>query len=120
MKTYHKRYNSTLKCNDIEYFPISIRNNKFPLNPKNFSFSESSKRGLLSRTDNSLGQIETFENVKYKLKSPQIGLFSFGIWGRIYYKDDSPIYKKITKEDVKKYIEIEDIIYGDKKKDLGA
>lgn len=104
MTTYRHHYNKSLNCDDVVYFPISLRNNKFPLSPVNFTFVDSSQKG---GEQNNFGR----GRITYELKSRQNELISFGIWGRIYNKDVNAI-RDISDEDRKKYIEIENTIYN--------
>ncbi|XP_052752109.1 vanin-like protein 2 isoform X1 [Galleria mellonella] len=104
MTTYRHHYNKSLNCDDVVYFPISLRNNKFPLSPVNFTFVDSSQKGW---EQNNFGR----GRITYELKSRQNELISFGIWGRIYNKDVNAI-RDISDEDRKKYIEIENTIYN--------
>ncbi|XP_026488914.2 vanin-like protein 2 isoform X3 [Vanessa tameamea] len=115
MTTYSKHYNSTLNCDDIMYYPTSMRNNKFPLNPINFTYTmnETPKE---SEENNEILKQRSRENITYKLNSPQNELVSFGIWGRIFNRDGKILYNP-SKDDINKYIEIENHIFdiGDKK-----
>ncbi|XP_059050818.1 vanin-like protein 2 [Achroia grisella] len=108
MTTYRHQYNQSLDCDDVVYFPNSIRNNKFPLSSNNFTFLDSTQNGARN-TNGGRGR------VIYELKSRQNELVSFGIWGRIYTKDVNTI-GEVTEEDLNHYNEIENIIYGTKNK----
>ncbi|CAG4933177.1 unnamed protein product [Colias eurytheme] len=104
MSSHSFNYNSTLKCNDVEYYAVSFRNNKFPLNPSNYTIQV--KQDGESDTQNG-GKI----TLLYKLKEPQNDLVSFGIWGRVYSEDNKPEVD-FTTEDLNSYNEIENVIYG--------
>ncbi|XP_050353057.1 vanin-like protein 2 isoform X3 [Nymphalis io] len=110
MTSYRKHYNNTLKCDDILYYPVSMRNNKFPLNPKNFTYKMDETRKDLEE-NNEIIKHNGREHITYKLNSPQNELVSFGIWGRMFNRDGEIIYNP-SKDDVHKYIEIENIIYN--------
>ncbi|CAH2259692.1 jg24301 [Pararge aegeria aegeria] len=86
MTSYHYHYNSTLKCDDIVYYPVSFTSNKFPLNPKNYTFKNDEKRIFHTLIDNEITQTDK-QYVRYKMNLPQTELLSVGIWGRIYRKD---------------------------------
>ncbi|XP_045771210.1 vanin-like protein 2 isoform X2 [Maniola jurtina] len=109
---YHRHYNTTLKCNDIEFFPISLRNNMFPLNPANFTYKEDplETKDYEKNSNENDGPVE----ITNKIKSPQTEIISFGIWGRVFNRDGK-ILKDFSKEDIEKYIEIENIIYNPEK-----
>ncbi|XP_038217529.1 vanin-like protein 1 isoform X3 [Zerene cesonia] len=112
MSSHPLKYNSTLKCNDVEYYAMSFRNNKFPLNPSNYSIQVQQDGEYFTQNGD-----ET--TLLYKLKGPQTDLVSFGIWGRVYNEDNNPKVD-VTIDDVNSYYEIENIIYGltNKKTDL--
>ncbi|XP_039752373.1 vanin-like protein 2 isoform X2 [Pararge aegeria] len=108
---YRKHYNSTLKCNDVEYFPISIRKNLFPLDPSNFSYKEDQIEN--EEYEDNLNEIKPNEErvqITNKINSPQTALISFGIWGRVFDRDGT-ILTNFSEEDIQKYIEIENAIY---------
>ncbi|XP_046963868.1 vanin-like protein 1 isoform X3 [Vanessa cardui] len=113
MTTYSKHYNSTLQCDDIMYYPTSMRNNKFPLNPANFTYStdETPKKS----EGNNVSKQRSREHISYKLNAPQRELVSFGIWGRIFTRDGKVSYNP-SKDDINRYIEVEKYIFdiGDK------
>ncbi|XP_023952054.2 vanin-like protein 2 [Bicyclus anynana] len=112
---YRRQYNNTLKCNDIEYFPISIKKNMFPLEPSNFTYEEDQiQNGDYEDQLNKLNQDGRVQ-ITNKINLPQTELISFGIWGRVFQRD-GVILKNFTEDDVKRYIEIENVIY-DKAKD---
>ncbi|CAH2093814.1 unnamed protein product [Euphydryas editha] len=114
MTSYNKHYNTTLKCDDIVYYPISFRNNKFPLSPKNFSYEIANTprdRSDSSEKTKDITKQVYREHITYRLNVPQENLVSFGIWGRIFNRDVNKKYLP-SKEDKQKYIEIENIIYN--------
>lgn len=100
MSTLPNTYNDTLQCSNLEYYPVSLRIDKFPLDSTNFTYTESTKIKQGS------------EVITYVLKAPQNELITFGIWGRLFDKDDTP-HQDFTEEDVTNYINIENIIYKD-------
>nr|XP_013189651.1 unnamed protein product [Amyelois transitella] len=104
MTTYSHRHNSTLDCDNIVYFPVSLRINKFPLDSRNFTYTELNQDGV--NTLDKSGR----EKIIYKINAPQNDLISFGVWGRIYDKDVSGP-TEVTEEDRSNYIHIENIIY---------
>ncbi|CAH0713812.1 unnamed protein product, partial [Brenthis ino] len=104
MTSYSKHYNRTLKCEDIAYYPLSLRNNKFPLSPKNFTFNEQSIE------NNEILQKTFQEFLTYKINSPQEDLISSGIWGRIFTRDGKINFNP-TEEDIQRYIDIEKVIF---------
>ncbi|VVC93049.1 unnamed protein product [Leptidea sinapis] len=105
MSTYGHKYNASLKCNDVEYYGISLKSNHYPLEPKNFTITSENKNG---------GRM----NLVHKINSPQSELISFGIYGRIYDRDTPRTAVPATVEDVNNYIEIEKVIYGLTDKEL--
>ncbi|KAL0867646.1 hypothetical protein ABMA27_008398 [Loxostege sticticalis] len=120
MTTYSYQYNSTLGCDNVVYYPTSLRNNKFPLHPHNFTFSKSqndaeqiafSENDVIShlRTGNEKNKLQ---HLSYKLNRVQNELVSFGIWGRLYIRDSNP-EEHVSEEDVNSYIEIENVIYNE-------
>ncbi|XP_072934498.1 vanin-like protein 2 isoform X2 [Epargyreus clarus] len=110
MTTYRHHYNSSLQCDDVVYFPSTLRNNKFPFDPKNVTFIDNTQITDLenSITDSCVNEKGT---VLFKLNVPQNQLVSFGIWGRLYNRDVN-LLKNVTQEDVENSIRIENIIYG--------
>ncbi|CAH0595384.1 unnamed protein product [Chrysodeixis includens] len=97
MKTYRNEYNTSQHCNNIQYYPTSFRYNHFPLSSKNFTFTMSSEENCESENeiqDNvSVFQKELIskskrEEISFKLEVPQKELVSFGIFGRIYTRDE--------------------------------
>lgn len=122
MNTYRNEYNGTLRCDNIEYFPVSCRYNKFPLNPTNFTYTTKSKDQLncepkdqIYQNSVSVLQKEIFiknnrERLNFKINVPQTDLVSFGIWGRVYTRDVDH-NKATSEEDVRKFNTILDNIY---------
>ncbi|XP_053617655.1 vanin-like protein 1 [Plodia interpunctella] len=102
MTTYPHRHNSSLDCENIIYYPVSLRINKFPLDSHNFTYSESNQNG-----DNENGGRE---KISYKLNAPQNDLIAFAVWGRIYDKDISGSYH-VTEEDESNFSQFENMIY---------
>lgn len=115
MTSYSKHYNATLKCDDIIYYPISLRNNKFPLSPKNFTYQITNKYSDSTKNTDDIEMNADREHIAYKLNAPQQELASFGIWGRVYTRDVKTKYNP-SKEDKEKYIEIENVIYNTEEK----
>ncbi|CAH2051806.1 unnamed protein product, partial [Iphiclides podalirius] len=115
MTTYRLHYNTSLQCDDIVYFPISFRNNKFPLSAKNFTFTISPKMAT-GESYNLKSRLGQKEHLSYQLNAPQTDLVAFGVWGRIYNRDVD-FNKPTTAEDLQNYLEIEDWIYKRDKKD---
>lgn len=119
MTTYRYQYNTSLDCDNVVYYPSTLRNNKFPLHPHNFTFVKSTQNGDFpqngANTQNGGTQNVRSENdrelVSLKLKNPQNELITFAIWGRLYVRDVNPV-KDVTEEDVNSYIEIENVIYN--------
>lgn len=123
MRTYRKQYNSTLQCDDIEYYPLSMQNNKFPLSPKNFTYTakigdttafpkcESKKHEEVSVFQQEIIEKNAKETLKYKINQAQNGLMAFGVWGRLFHKDVDH-NKGITDEDVEHFNTILDRIYA--------
>ncbi|KAM3964073.1 vanin-like protein 1 [Aphomia sociella] len=105
MTTYKHRYNNSLHCNDVVYFPVSLRNNKFPLSPSNYTFVDSTQNGGEANENGGRGRISS------NLKTTQNELISFGIWGRLYNKDVN-FANDVTEEDINNYHQIENIIYN--------
>lgn len=115
MTSYSKHYNTTLKCDDIIYYPISLRNNKFPLSPKIFTYQVKNKHSDSTKNIDDIKVNADRVHITYKLNAPQQELASFGIWGRIFTRDVKTKYNP-SKEDKEKYIEIENVIYNTEKK----
>ncbi|KAL4711853.1 hypothetical protein ACJJTC_006022 [Scirpophaga incertulas] len=114
MTTYPSQYNSSLSCDNTVYYPNSMRYNKFPLRSNDFIYEKSQNGRLASRGNKQDGantKSKPREQILYKLMTPTKELISFGIWGRLYLRD---IYahKEITEEDLKNYVEIENVIYS--------
>ncbi|XP_049879631.1 vanin-like protein 1 isoform X2 [Pectinophora gossypiella] len=109
MTTYRNQYNGTLKCDNVVYFPSSMRSSKFPLSSKNFTFIDSTQNGDAKQNGGR-------ERIVYKITAPQDDLVTFGIWGRVYTRDVNHDIET-SEEDIQNYIEIENIIY-DKNKEL--
>ncbi|XP_041971885.1 vanin-like protein 2 isoform X2 [Aricia agestis] len=106
MTTYRDHYNTSLHCSDIEYYPVSLRNNKFPLSPKNFTFTGTEKMNSISEVKGG------FTNLSFKMSKPQNDIVAFGVWGRLYNRDGGPGEKR--EDDVANYIELEEVIYEGK------
>lgn len=128
MRTHKNFYNDSLKCDNIVYFPISFTDNKFPLDPKNYTYTIKSHKINNQNTDDctiskdmksdlgkshvsKLFEDDGHENITYKLKKPQKGLTAFGVWGRIFTRDVDHS-KVLTDVDVKKFETILDVIYS--------
>ncbi|XP_075983847.1 vanin-like protein 2 isoform X2 [Anticarsia gemmatalis] len=127
MNTYSNSYNETLDCENIEYFPLSMRYNKFPLSPTNYTFYMTTKdepqekcgsgeSNVLSVFQNTILAKENKDSrstIQYKIERPQSELVAFGIWGRLYTRDvDHNTRRKVTDEDVAKFNTILDRIYA--------
>ncbi|GBP44017.1 Vanin-like protein 2 [Eumeta japonica] len=112
MNTYKHRYNDTLQCANVVYFPSTFQRNKFPLNPSNFSFVEKYQDGDAKENGGK-------ERITMKLAAPQMDLVTFGVWGRIYDRDVDH-NAQVTDEDRQQYTQIENVIYtGEKNKTKG-
>ncbi|XP_026740918.1 vanin-like protein 3 [Trichoplusia ni] len=120
MKTYRNEYNTSLHCNNIQYFGLSFGNNHFPLSPKNYTFTMSAKDKCESASSNQ-NSISAFqkeiisknkrEKINYKLETPQSDLVAFGVLGRLYVRDvDHNL--EATAEDLQQYYTLLDEIYG--------
>lgn len=121
MKTYAPQYNKTLSCDNIQYFPVSFRYNKFPLSSKNYTYTtkleqnecctcNSDKEKVLSVFQTSILNANMNEIIKFKIEAPQSELVAFGIWGRVYDRDIHPDHS-VTDEDVQGFINLMDRIY---------
>ncbi|XP_068623393.1 vanin-like protein 1 isoform X1 [Battus philenor] len=118
MTTHRLHYNSTLQCSDIVYYPVSMRNDKVPVRPKNFTFVVDSKvdsQNVPSSDNNIDANLNRKERITYKLNAPQTGLVAFGVWGRIFNRDVG-YHKEPTEDDLRNYMEIEDWIFKIDKK----
>lgn len=128
MTTYKNSYNSTLQCDNIVYFPLSFIDNKFPLEPANYTYTVKSennndvciKENSFEDIKNEESKMHVFkgkksnrEKIVYKLEKPQKSLVAFGVWGRIYTRDIDHT-KTMTEEDLKQFQTMLDIIYSDK------
>lgn len=123
MTTYSYQHNSTLDCDNVVYYPTSLRNNKFPLHPLNYTFTKLqndaekisvfSQSNVISKCEVDVRPTENnkLEHITYRLNTLQNEIVSFGIWGRLYIRDGNPSYEA-TEEDIDSYIEIENIIYN--------
>lgn len=117
MTTYRSQYNTTLDCDNIVYFPLSIRNNMFPLGPKNYSFIDQNNNKILTahygvESQNEVDlEDESRTRMIFKLNKPQKDLVSFSIWGRIFSRDVDH-NKHITEEDKQQFMDILNVIYG--------
>ncbi|XP_028172897.1 vanin-like protein 2 isoform X1 [Ostrinia furnacalis] len=124
MTTYSYQHNSTLDCDNVVYYPTSLRNNKFPLQPLNYTFTKSkngaerldvcSQNGVNTNGGNLYNDVlenSKLEDLSYKLNSAQNEIVSFGIWGRLYNRDVNPV-ENVSEEDVNNYIEIENVIFN--------
>lgn len=107
MTSYRKQYNDTLKCDNIAYYPVSLRNNKFPLSPKNFSYIDKQN----SLNDNEIRETKDREHIDFRIKSPQDELIAFGVWARIFTRDDKNNYTP-TEQDIRNSIESDEIVFG--------
>ena len=117
MTTYQSQYNTTLDCDNIVYFPLSVRDNKFPLGPVNYTFLDEKQNEVI---DSHYGveiqnevhlENESSTRLIFKLNKPQKDLVAFAIWGRIFSRDIDH-NKHITEEDKKQFMDILNIIYG--------
>lgn len=128
MRTYTHQYNSTLKCDNIVYFPMSIRANKFPLSAKNITFNDVKQQTETEKHNGEITFIEindienngkkiAREEVTFKINESQDELMAFGIWGRIYTRDVDH-NKKVTEKDIIDFNNVMEEIYrtNDKKK----
>ena len=120
MQTYSNTHNDTLDCDNIEYFPVTLGADKYPLSPKNFTLTtklkDQSKCGPKDQNSFSVLQKEILsrnnrERLNFKINVPQDGLVSFGIWARIYARDVDH-NKAVTEEDVQKFNTLLDQIFS--------
>ncbi|XP_052739170.1 vanin-like protein 1 [Bicyclus anynana] len=95
MTSRRVHYNTSLKCDDIEYYPMSFTNNKFPLNPQNYTF-ENENRNFDELVNNEIMKRNGQQCMMFKLNTPQTDLLSFGIFGRIYSKDGTKLITEST------------------------
>ncbi|CAB3220552.1 unnamed protein product [Arctia plantaginis] len=125
MNTYGQKYNRSLECEDVVYFPLSFRYNKFPLSPENFTYGSTKLNNksdfpeceIPSKNDISIFQNDVLnlnakETLIYKLIRSQNELVAFGIWGRLYNRDKDH-NKGVTDEDIEKFETILNHIYGE-------
>lgn len=100
MTTYRQQYNGTLKCNNVVYFPVSLQSNRFPLQSKDFMYSD----------ENGRHKQDGRAHLTIELNHSQNDIVAFGIYGRLYNKD--VVHQKITTEnDIQAYREFEDRIF---------
>ncbi|XP_063896643.1 vanin-like protein 2 isoform X3 [Helicoverpa armigera] len=120
MNTYRNTYNDTLDCNNIEYFPVTVRYNKFPLSPKNFTFTskekdqskcEQKEQNRLSILQKEIISRTKRERLNFKINVPQRELIAFGIWGRIYTRDVDH-NKEPSDDDVQKFNTLLDDLFS--------
>lgn len=106
MTTYRQQYNNTLKCSNVVYFPVSMQSNRFPLQSKDFTFSnQNGGRNQDGRA-----------HLTMELNHNQDNIVAFGIYGRLYYKD--VVHQKIvTEQDIQAYKEFEDRIFSSANKE---
>ncbi|GBP97468.1 Vanin-like protein 1 [Eumeta japonica] len=106
MKTHKHRYNNTLNCDNVVYFPSTLQRNNLPLNPDRFTFTERLQDGDVIQDG---GQ----QNVTMKLKETEYDLLTFGIYGRIYDRDVN-IDKGVTDDERRKFLKFIDFIYSNR------
>nr|XP_013189645.1 unnamed protein product [Amyelois transitella] len=116
MDTFGSHYNTSLECNDIIYYPLSLTNKLHPLKPENFTFVDAPQDGgeiTNGRASQDGGKKRKGgrTNLTMKLNAPQIDLVSFAIYGRIYYKDVNRYSLEVTQEMMNEYDELENRIY---------
>lgn len=125
MHTYGQKYNRRLDCEDVIYFPLSFRYNKFPLSPENFTYvstkldnkadfpkCEAQTKNDISAFQKDILNKNAKETLVFKLNRAQNELVAFGIWGRLYNRDIDH-NKEVTDEDIEKFETILDHIYGE-------
>ncbi|KAJ8711351.1 hypothetical protein PYW07_008593 [Mythimna separata] len=119
MQTYRNTYNDTLDCDNIEYFPVSVRYNKFPLSPKNFTYTTKLKDQSCEPKDQNTFSVlqkeilsrNSRERLNFKINVPQKELIAFGIWGRIFNRDIDH-NKGASEEDLQKFNTLLDEIFS--------
>ncbi|CAH0696824.1 unnamed protein product [Spodoptera exigua] len=120
MRTHQNTYNDTLQCDNIEYFPVTVRYNKFPLSPKNFTYTVKQKdqQQCESKDQNTISvlQQEFFnkkdrDTLNFKINAPQNEIVAFGIWGRIYTRDVDH-NKEASQEDIQSFNTLLDDIFS--------
>lgn len=100
MTTYRRQYNNTLECSNVVYFPVSMQSNRFPLQSKDFKYSD----------QNCLREQDGRAHLKIELNHSQRNIVTFGIYGRLYNKD--VVHQRIiTENDIQAYQEFEDRIF---------
>ncbi|XP_004928913.2 vanin-like protein 1 isoform X1 [Bombyx mori] len=90
MTTFKNTYNETLQCDNMLYLPISVRVNKLPLDPTNYTFVEESpitSNGSEKTKNEATATIIDRTKFLFKLNKPQTDLVAFGIWGRLFLND---------------------------------
>lgn len=110
MYTLKPKYNNSLYCNNILYYPSSVRTNKFPLQVNNYTYDLNEKND----EDNILS--DDRQLILLKLNKPQNDLISFGIWGRIYNRDTVGKIE-LTENQIKEYIRLEELIFKKEARD---
>ncbi|CAH0399339.1 unnamed protein product [Chilo suppressalis] len=111
MTTYPKQYNNTLSCDNIVYYPTSLRYNKFPLDTQDFTYIESTQEIDLNNEIVSNEVTKRRAEIFYRLISPQDELVAFSIWGRAYLRDVNEIIDS-SEEDVNNSIAVENLIFS--------
>lgn len=111
MTSHRSHYNDTVKCNDIVYYPVSFRNNYYPLNPQNYTFKIDQNRRFYTLIDDRITQNDQ-QFMTFKFNMPQKELISFGIWGRIYREDGRVNKEGTSDENVGGNLEFENSLRG--------
>ncbi|KAF9805750.1 hypothetical protein SFRURICE_009382 [Spodoptera frugiperda] len=120
MRTHDNTYNDTLQCDNIEYFPVTVRYNKFPLSPKNFTYTVKEKdqqqcepddQNTISVLQQEILNRKSRETLRFKINVPQNELVAFGIWGRVYTRDVDH-NKGASEEDIQSFNTLLDDIFS--------
>lgn len=120
MQTYRNTYNETLDCDNIEYFPVTLRYNKFPLSSKNFTYTtklkdqskcEPNDQNTFSVLQKEIMNRNNRERINFKINVPQNEVVAFGIWGRIYNRDVDH-NKGASEEDIQNFNTLLDEIFS--------
>lgn len=120
MRTHENTYNDTLQCDNIEYFPVTVRYNKFPLSPKNFTYTVKEKdqqqcepddQNTISVLQQEILNRKSRETLRFKINVPQNELVAFGIWGRVYTRDVDH-NKGASEEDIQSFNTLLDDIFS--------
>ncbi|CAG9791382.1 unnamed protein product [Diatraea saccharalis] len=97
MTSYPTQYNVSLQCDNVVYYPTSLKYNKFPLEPQDFEYRK--------------WEYSDFDLLVYSLARPQDELISFALWGRAYLRDVQ-LKDEASEEDVINSILSENLIFS--------